>query len=220
MSMKRFDSEMQNLNLDIIRLGSLIEEALNNTIKALADQNEDIAREVIKNDKIINALSYQIESEALKILLIEHPVATDLRAVSTALKIVTDMERIGDQARDICEIVIFLCEKKGYKTSIKIILQMAAIATDMVKNCVDAFVKKDFNLSENVMETDNVVDRLFYKMRDSMVDFIKTGSEHADQAIYLMMIAKYFEKIGDHAENIAEWVQFYQTGEIKNVKLI
>lgn len=220
MSMKRFDLEMQNLNLDIIRLGSLIEEALNNTVKALSEQNETIAEEVIKNDKSVNALSSQIESEALKILLIEHPVASDLRAVSTALKMVTDMERIGDQARDICEIVLLLSEKKGYKTSIKIILQMAAITTDMVKNCVDAFVKKDVDLSQNVIETDNAVDKLFYKMRDSMVDFIKTGSEDADQAIYLMMIAKYFEKIGDHAENIAEWVQFHETGERKNIKLI
>lgn len=219
MTLRRFDSEMQDLNLDIIRLGNLIEDAINMSTKALLNKDLELAQAVIKKDKDINILTNKIESEALKILLIEHPVASDLRNVSTALKIVTDMERIGDQASDISEIVNYLSDK-DYSDHIKLIIKMANITNIMVKSSVDAFVKKDYDLAEDIIKMDNDVDKLFLHVKDDMVALIKSDSENADEAIYLMMIAKYFEKIGDHAENIAQWIQFAKTGKRKNVRLI
>ncbi len=219
MTLRRFDSGMQNLNLDIIRLGSLIEEAINITIKALVRKDINIARTVVDKDKDINVLAHKVESEALKILLLEHPVASDLRLVSTALKIATDMERIGDQSSDICEILT-LIETIEYEDHIKLIVQMANITSDMVRLAVDSFVKKDYDLAMRVVEMDNKVDALFQEAKDSMIALIKTDANKADEAIYLMMIAKYFEKIGDHAENIAQWIQFSKTGKRKDTKLL
>lgn len=221
MPLRRFDSEMQSLNLDIIRMGSLIENAINSTIKSLMEENIEIANNVIDSHKDISMLSSKIESESLKILLLEHPVASDLRAVSTALKIVTDMYRIGVQAREICEIIVRLAEENiHYKTTLINIPKMANATAEMVRISVDAFVKKDFDLASEVIEMDNNVDELFEKVKENMIELIKSDSSSANQAIYMMMVAKYFEKIGDHAENIASWVQFNITGEKKNIKLI
>ena len=219
MTLRRFDSEMQDLNLDIIKLGNLIENAINTSIKALLNKDLELAQTVIKKDKDINILSNKIESEALKILLLEHPVASDLRNVSTALKIVTDMERIGDQASDISRIVSYLSDK-DYSGNIKLILKMGNITSEMINSSIAAFVKKDYNLAEEIIKMDNDVDQLFLNVKDDMVALIKSDADYADQAIYLMMIAKYFEKIGDHAENIAQWIQFSKTGKRKNVRLI
>jgi len=219
MTLRRFDSEMQDLNLDIIKLGNLIENAINTSIKALLNKDIELAQTVIKKDKDINILSNKIESGALKILLLEHPVASDLRNVSTALKIVTDMERIGDQASDISGIVNYLSDK-DYTSHIELILKMGNITSNMVNSSIAAFVKKDYDLAEDIIKMDNDVDQLFLNVKDDMVALIKTNADHADEAIYLMMIAKYFEKIGDHAENIAQWIQFSKTGKRKNVRLI
>ena len=150
---------------------------------------------------------------SLKILLLEQPVATDLRIVSATLKIATDLERIGDQAKDICDLIRFLLEGNLYKNNIDTLIEMSKIIDYMITNCIKAFREKDSQLSKDVIEKDDKVDKLFYKMRDSMAELIKSEAENADQAIYLMMIAKYFEKMGDHAENIAKWVYYYTTGE-------
>ena len=123
------------------------------------------------------------------------------------------MERIGDQAKDICDLLRFLLEGNRYKNNIDTIIEMSNIIDYMVSNSLKAFKEKDAELSRSVIESDDKVDKLFYKMRNSMVELIKSGAENADQAIYLMMIAKYFEKMGDHAENIAKWVYYYSTGE-------
>lgn len=219
MARNRFERELDTLNYDIIKLGSLIEQAIDGSIKALINQDKSLCHEVIEKDKQVNVLSRQIESETLKILLKQQPVASDLRAISTALKMVTDMERIGDQARDICEIVLHLCEEE-YQTKLVIIPQMAESAKNMVNMCIDSFVRLDMELAKRVIELDNEVDELFVKVKDNMIKLIRTNSEYADQAIYLMMVAKYFEKIGDHAENIAEWVIFCKTGERKNIKIL
>ena len=188
-------------------------EALRNSTKALVNGDIELANQVIENDRNINRISYKIESSSLKMLLLEHLVATDLRIVSATLKIATDLERIGDQSKDICDLLRFLLEGNIYKNNIDTIIEMSNIIDYMVTNCLKAFKEKNSELSRNVIESDDNVDKLFYKMRDSMVELIKSGAENADQAIYLMMIAKYFEKMGDHAENIAKWVYYYSTGE-------
>ncbi|MCZ9840110.1 phosphate signaling complex protein PhoU [Brachyspira hyodysenteriae] len=211
--MKKFDEELNKLIEHVTEAGDMILEALRNSTKALTDGDIELANQVIENDRNINRISYKIESSSLKMLLLEHPVATDLRIVSSALKIATDLERIGDQAKDICDLLRFLLEGNIYKKNLNIIIEMSNIIEYMITNCLNAFKEKNAELSRNVIAKDDEVDKLFYKMRDSMVDLIKSGAENADQAIYLMMIAKYFEKMGDHAENIAKWVYYYSTGE-------
>ncbi|KLI24133.1 phosphate signaling complex protein PhoU [Brachyspira hyodysenteriae] len=211
--MKKFDEELNKLIEHVTEAGDMILEALRNSTKALTDGDIELANQVIENDRNINRISYKIESSSLKMLLLEHPVATDLRIVSSALKIATDLERIGDQAKDICDLLRFLLEGNIYKKNLNIIIEMSNIIEYMITNCLNAFKEKNAELSKNVIAKDDDVDKLFYKMRDSMVELIKSGAENADQAIYLMMIAKYFEKMGDHAENIAKWVYYYSTGE-------
>ncbi|WP_157153446.1 phosphate signaling complex protein PhoU [Brachyspira murdochii] len=211
--MKKFEEELNKLTDYVAEAGDMILEALRNSSNALINGDIELANNVIENDRNINRISYKIESASLKMLLLEHPVATDLRIVSAALKIATDLERIGDQAKDICDLIRFLLEGNLYKNNIDTIIEMSKIIDYMVTNCLKAFREKDSKLSRDVIESDDKVDKLFYKMRDSMVDLIKSGAENADQAIYLMMIAKYFEKMGDHAENIAKWVYYYTTGE-------
>ncbi|MEI0447414.1 phosphate signaling complex protein PhoU [Brachyspira intermedia] len=210
--MKKFE-ELNKLIEHVTEAGDMILEALRNSTKALTNGDIEIASQVIENDRNINRISYKIESSSLKMLLLEQPVATDLRIVSSALKIATDLERIGDQAKDICDLLRFLLEGNIYKKNIDIIIEMSNIIEYMITNCLNAFKEKNPELSKNVIAKDDEVDKLFYKMRDSMVELIKSGAENADQAIYLMMIAKYFEKMGDHAENIAKWVYYYSTGE-------
>ncbi|MEI0494590.1 phosphate signaling complex protein PhoU [Brachyspira intermedia] len=210
--MKKFE-ELNKLIEHVTEAGDMILEALRNSTKALTNGDIEIANQVIENDRNINRISYKIESSSLKMLLLEQPVATDLRIVSSALKIATDLERIGDQAKDICDLLRFLLEGNIYKKNIDIIIEMSNIIEYMITNCLNAFKEKNAELSKNVIAKDDEVDKLFYKMRDSMVELIKSGAENADQAIYLMMIAKYFEKMGDHAENIAKWVYYYSTGE-------
>ncbi len=211
--MKKFEEELNKLIDYVVEAGDMILEALRNSTKALTNGDIELANQVIENDRNINRISYKIESSSLKMLLLENPVATDLRIVSATLKIATDLERIGDQSKDICDLLRFLLEGNIYKNNINTIIEMSNIIDYMVTNCLKAFKEKNAELSRNVIESDDNVDKLFYKMRDSMVDLIKSGAENADQAIYLMMIAKYFEKIGDHAENIAKWVYYYSTGE-------
>ncbi|KLI20539.1 PhoU family transcriptional regulator [Brachyspira hyodysenteriae] len=211
--MKKFDEELNKLIEHVTEASDMILEALRNSTKALTNGDIELANQVIENDRNINRISYKIESSSLKMLLLEHPVATDLRIVSSALKIATDLERIGDQAKDICDLLRFLLEGNIYKKNLDIIIEMSNIIEYMITNCLNAFKEKNAELSRNVIAKDDEVDKLFYKMRDSMVDLIKSGAENADQAIYLMMIAKYFEKMGDHAENIAKWVYYYSTGE-------
>ena len=210
--MKKFE-ELNKLIEHVTEAGDMILEALRNSTKALTNGDIELANQVIENDRNINRISYKIESSSLKMLLLEHPVATDLRIISATLKIATDLERIGDQAKDICDLLRFLLEGNRYKNNIDTIIEMSNIIDYMVSNSLKAFKEKDAELSRSVIESDDKVDKLFYKMRDSMVELIKSGAENADQAIYLMMIAKYFEKMGDHAENIAKWVYYYSTGE-------
>lgn len=210
--MKKIE-ELNKLTDYVAEAGDMILEALRNSSNALINGDIELANQVIENDRNINRISYKIESASLKIILLEQPVATDLRIVSATLKIATDLERIGDQAKDICDLIRFLLEGNLYKNNIDTLIEMSKIIDYMITNCIKAFREKDSQLSKDVIEKDDKVDKLFYKMRDSMAELIKSEAENADQAIYLMMIAKYFEKMGDHAENIAKWVYYYTTGE-------
>jgi phosphate transport system protein len=160
----------------------------------------------------IDDMERSIESHCLKLLLQQQPVAKDLRIISTALKMITDMERIGDNAEDIAEITKNLVNQKFIKDIVHI-PQMAEATMSMVKRSIDAFVNKDRNLAEEVCKSDDIVDNLFNIIKDELIEKIQENKSNGEQAIDLLMIAKYFERIGDHAENIAEWVIFSITGE-------
>jgi len=201
----KFQQEMETLNIELIKMGALIERAIDDSVKALITQDKELCNQVITSEEEINNFKVEIENKALKIILMQHPVASDLRLISTALKMITDMDRIGSQARDICDIVISLCDE-DYQPQLEILPQMGEFAKQMVYGCISCYVKKDLKQAEKIIKTDDVMDDLFVKLKTKMVKLLKEKPDYADQAIYFLMVGKYFEKIGDHAENIAEWV--------------
>ncbi|WP_272879088.1 phosphate signaling complex protein PhoU [Clostridium sp. Cult2] len=208
----RFDRELDLLNDELIEMGNLIESAIRAAITALKEQNVDLARQIVENDKEVDNMERTIEQRCLRLLLQQQPVAKDLRLISAALKMITDMERIGDQAADISEISIRLANETYLKELIHI-PQMAEAAIIMVKNSIDSFVRKDIELVKEVISYDDTVDQLFDIIKNELVDLVREDRNSKEQVIDLLMIAKYLERIGDHAQNIAEWVYFAIKGE-------
>lgn len=214
-----FDSELEMLNVDLIKMAGLAEEAIKSSVSALKTRDMELARRVVENDREIDAMEKAIEARCLKLLLRQQPVARDLRQISTALKMVTDIERIGDQAADIAEILELL--DAGEPANIaRHIPEMARVASGMVYDAVTAFTNNDLEAAKKVIDTDDVVDDLFVKVRDELVQQMISTPGKSDEAIDVMMIAKYLERIADHAVNICEWVEFYETGAHKNTKII
>jgi phosphate transport system protein len=208
----RFDEQLLRLNDLLIEMGGLVETAISLAIEALRKQDTGLAEKAIEFDREVDQKEKDIEALCLKLLLQQQPVAGDLRLISAALKMITDMERIGDQAADISEITITHAATP-YAREPEHITQMAAATVKMVTESIDAFVKRDLELAKAVIAYDDVVDDLFYKVRDDLLKLLCADSPENAQAIDLLMVAKYFERIGDHAENIAEWVVFSITGK-------
>lgn len=208
----RFDKELDLLNDELIEMGNLIESAIRAAITALKEQNVDLAKRIVENDKEVDDMERAIEQRCLRLLLQQQPVARDLRLISSALKMITDMERIGDQAADISEISIRLSNETYLKELIHI-PQMAEAAIKMVKISIDSFVRKDIELVKEVISYDDTVDQLFDIIKNELVDLVREDRDSKEQVIDLLMIAKYLERIGDHAQNIAEWVYFAIKGE-------
>ncbi len=208
---ERFDTQLETLNCELILMGALIEGAIAGAVKALTDKDLLQAQKTISAENEVNQKEREIESLCLKLLLQQQPVAKDLRLISSALKMITDMERIGDQAVDISEIAVSIMEKE-YIKKLKHIPMMARATIKMVTDSIDAFVRKDLTLARAVIEADDEVDELFEAVRDELVSLIREDASNGDQAMDFLMIAKYFERIGDHAVNIAEWVEFSITG--------
>lgn len=212
----RFDKELDLLNEELIEMGNIIESSIEAAVSALIEQNVELARRVVEGDREVNDKEKSIERRCLKLLLQQQPVASDLRQISSALKMITDMERIGDQASDISEITIRLAGQEYIKKLIHI-PQMAEATIKMVKDSVDAYVNKDLELVKAVIKYDDVVDDLFNIVKNELIELIRKSVEYGEQAVDLIMIAKYFERIGDHAQNIAEWVYYSITGEHYNI---
>ncbi len=208
---KRFDEQLSLLNQELTMMGALCEEAIALVAKALTGNEKDLAKKVVTLDDEIDQMERDIESLCLKLLLQQQPVAGDLRQISAALKMITDMERIGDQAEDIAEIISYL--KGHHIPSHDKIHEMATAATKMVTDSIDAYVNKDLALSEAVISYDDVVDDCFNKVKTNLIEVISKNPMDGEYALDLLMIAKYFERIGDHATNIAEWVEFSITGQ-------
>lgn len=208
----KFDKELDLLNKELIEMGNLIESSIKAAITALNEQNIELAKRVIENDKEIDDMERSIEQRCLRLLIQHQPVAKDLRFISAALKMITDMERIGDQAADISEISIRLAEETYLKELIHI-PQMAEATIKMVKNSIDSFVNRDIILVKKVIAYDDIVDELFDIIKNELVELIIQDINYKEQSIDFLMIAKYLERIGDHAQNIAEWIYFAITGE-------
>ena len=211
----RFDEQLFELNREIIEMGSMCEEAIASATQALMAGDIALASEVKKNGHIIDQMERDIESRCMKLLLHQQPVARDLRLISAALKMITDMERIGDQAEDIADIVIFL---EGHNIAeMRLIGEMANETIGMVTASVDAFVKRDVALAQKVIAQDDVVDDYFSRIKRGIIVLLAEGSADGEAMLDLLMISKYLERIGDHATNIAEWVIYSVTGIHKEV---
>ena len=212
----RFDRQLSTLNDELIEMGSMIEKSIETAIKALVNQDVDLARHAIEADEEIDRQERIIEDICLKLLLQQQPVAKDLRLISSALKMITDMERIGDHASDISEITIALADQP-YIKKLEHIQQMAKETMIMLVGSIEAFVDKDLEKANEVIKRDDVVDDLFDKVKKELIQMIHENADKGEQAADLLMVAKYMERIGDHATNISEWVIFSITGEHKSM---
>ena len=195
----------------MIQMGNDISKAIERAIDALQTLDVEKAKNAVEADEGINDIERKIENLCFKLLLSQQPVARDLRVISAALKMVTDMERIGDNAADIADVTIHLA-RTGYKEGLRHIQKMATETTYMVVKSIEAYVEKDKKKAEKVIEHDDVVDELFCKSREDIIHLIHKDPNLGEPATDLLMVAKYFERIGDHATNIAEWVIFSITG--------
>lgn len=207
----RFDMELDNLNSDMIAMGALCENAISEAMKSLFTADKTAAQRTIEEDREIDQKEKDIEALCLRLLLQQQPVARDLRVISSALKMITDMERIGDQAADIAEIIRHMHLTPVSRQN-KHLSKMADATKKMVTESIDAFVKKDAALATKVLADDDLVDSLFLKLRHDIIEMIAADPGCGEEAVDVLMIAKYLERIGDHATNIAEWVLFSITG--------
>ena len=204
-----FDEQLELLNVELIRMGSLCEDAIMSASRTLMGE-EGFAKQVNDAEHEIDQKERDIENLCFKLLLKQQPVARDLRQVSAALRMISDMERIGDQASDIVENARYI-QGDTYESNLHI-RDMAEATMKMVTDSIDSFVKRDLELARKTMKEDDVVDELFNKVKTELIGLIGEDSSKGEMCLDLLMIAKYFERIGDHATNIAEWVEYSITG--------
>ena len=203
----KFDEQLNNLNQEMMHMGTMIEESIQRAIEAFINQNVEAAKEIMDGDAAVDREQKKIESICFNLLMQQQPVARDLRNISAAMKMVTDMERIGDHAADISEMTIMM-SSNPYKVNIEHVKKMASETMLMLIRSIEAYVEKSNEKAQQVMKQDDVVDDLFDRVKSELIDFIRANPEDGEQAEDLLMVAKYFERIGDHATNIAEWVEF------------
>lgn len=208
---KNYDEELCSLKKSLTAMCLAVERMIEDSIKALAEQDEELARSVAARDEQVDETELDIEKRCLRLLLIEQPVARDFREVSTALKLITDIERIGDQASDIAEIVADL-KDETYIKKLTHTIKMGRLAVKMVHDGVASFINGDEKLADETIARDDEMDALFITVKNELAELIRKDSSNADQAIMFMMIAKYLERIGDHAVNVCEWTKYFETG--------
>lgn len=201
----RFDEELKVLHQEMVQMGTLVEQRIQDSIEALVKRDIEAARKIMEQDEKVDQMQKTIESICFNLLIQQQPVAKDLRNITAAMKMVTDMERIGDHATDISEITIYLAEKK-INSDIDMIVQMAGEALVMLMQSVEAFVEKDVIKAQKVIAMDDTVDKYFEQIKNEIVLLIQKNPQSGEEELDYLMIAKYLERIGDHATNIAEWV--------------
>ncbi len=208
----QFDNELEQLKLDLVKMGDMVIENINDSFRSFLDMNADLAGMIIKKDKDVNNYEATIEKECLRIILREQPVAGDLRFITAILKMITDLERIGDHAADIAKVTIFM-EKTHQVFHMEELIQITKTCQKMIRDALESFTAMDIQMAESVIKEDDEVDRLFETIKNNVAQSIREKKMDADYALYLMMVAKYLERIGDHAVNIGEWITFAITGE-------
>ena len=214
----RFDQQLEELNLELIKMGALCERAIRRAADQLLNEKETEPQAIDRMEEEINHKERDIENLCMKLLLQQQPVARDLRMISSALKMISDMERIGDQAQDIADMAKFVkVQEIAHKMNIG---KMAEATIKMVTESIDSFVKKDLDSAAAVVKYDDVVDDLFLKIKTELPAMMEKDSQNAEYYIDLIMIAKYFERIGDHAVNVCEWTEFSKTGALKHVRIM
>ena len=216
-----YEHELQELKKELKEMARRVENAIDQTFVAFESDNRALAEEIIRGDRNINDMERAIESRCLSLILKQTPVAGDLRMVSTALKVVTDLERIGDHASDIAELILRIHGKDVYKM-LDHLPVMAAKASHMLHDAIEAFIAQDDSMSDEIIKKDDEIDQLFNQTKTDVAEMLKASSDddNIDNAIDLLMISKYLERIGDHAVNICEWTQFSRTGAVKNVRIL
>ena len=215
MSRTNFENELKQLHIEIIDMGSFVETAIETSIKAFKNNDIELCKTIISEDKSVDEMEKHIESKCLWLIAREQPVASDLRKITAALKIITDMERIGDHAVDIAELTMRISDKSIFADSVHI-SQMANTAVEMVRDAVTSYVNFDIELAHNTEEKDDMVDSYFNLIKNDLIEIFTDAQQDIDSGIDFLLIAKYLERIADHAVNICEWVHFSQTGEHKN----
>lgn len=208
---RAFEEELESLKLELVKMCRITEDMISDSITALVTKDKELAASVPPRDREVDEYELDIERQCMKILLRRQPVADDFREVSTALKLITDVERIGDQASDIAEIVISLSDRNYIKDLVHL-KAMGELGVRMARESVESFIKNDAALADRIIAADDEMDELFCVVKDELIELIKADSGIADQAIAFMMIAKYLERIGDHAVNVCEWTKYFETG--------
>lgn len=216
---QQFDAELTELSAALIRMGAMATEALRKSMEALDHNDKRLAQEVMDGDRAIDEMEREIEQRCLRLLLKQQPVAGDLRKISTAIKMITDIERIGDGAADIAEISLHL-EECSFPDVLKLVLEMAREASQMAAASIEAYVKEDLELAQATIDRDDVVDDYFLTIRRELASRLNSSHHEMDEIIDYLMITKYLERQGDHAVNICEWVQFYKTGIHKQERIV
>ncbi len=214
-----FDKELEKLHMDLIKMGSMAEEAIEQSVRAFSLRDNALAKEIMEGDHQIDDMEKQIEAGCLSLILRQQPVAGDLRKITCALKMITDLERIADNAADIAELSLMI-RGEHISEMMRHIPPMAKNSVEMVHHSIDAFVRSDLSLAEQVIAQDDTVDTLFCKVKDELGEILRQDRESSDDAIDFLMIAKYLERIADHAVNICEWVLFSETGIHKNKRIM
>ena len=208
---KIFEEELSELKTELVAMCRLTEEMIDNAITALVERDMELGKSISQSDKRVDEYEMDIEKRCMRILLKQQPVAKDFREVSTALKMITDIERFGDQASDIGDLV-YTMPGDRYIKKLEHITAMGNLAKKMVRESVDSFIENNEKLADEVIALDDRMDELFMTVKNELIELIKKDGANGDQAIELMMVAKYLERIGDHAVNVAEWTKYNETG--------
>lgn len=216
---KYFDEQLFKLTEEFMEMKSLVEKSIIKSTDALEKRDYKMAETVIKEDAIINDKEKEIESVCLKLILNQQPVANDLRQISTMLKMITDMERVGDHSADISQICIIL-SKQPYNKNLDNIIAMSRLTTKMFKESIESFINKDLELANSVIKCDEQVNKMFENEKKDIIKLIHEDENNGEQAIEFLQIAKYFERIGDHSKNLAEWAIFSLTGVHKDTQVL
>lgn len=216
MTRNYFDQELQELQVSLLKMSSMVEELLHNSVKSLKAQDVELARKVIEDDDLIDEMEFVVEDKCLKLIALQSPLAKDLRLIATALKIITDLERIADYAVDIARITIKLANEKYIKELIDI-PRMSEIAVDMVKGSIDAYVNLDIEEAKNVAKMDDEMDALYKQIFRELLFIMMEDNNTVHQATYFLLISRYLERIGDHVTNICERIIHTVTSEHVNL---